>query len=148
MEKVLINKSIDIDASKEKIWDVLTRDEMTRSWYKAFNEGAYAVTDWRQDSKVIFKDGSENGMIGRIVASEPGKIISTEFEGMLVNGVEDYDSQDAKNIKGYKETYHISGEGNRSTLSIEQETSDEYGDMMQTMWDKALLLIKQLAESQ
>lgn len=148
MEKVLINKSIDIDASKEKIWNVLTRDEMTRSWYKAFNEGAYAVTDWRQDSKVIFKDGSENGMIGRIVASEPGKIISTEFEGMLVNGVEDYDSQDAKNIKGYKETYQISGEGNRSTLSIEQETSDEYGDMMQTMWDKALLLIKQLAESQ
>ena len=148
MEKVLINKSIDINASKEKVWDVLTKDDMTRSWYKAFNTGAYAETDWKQGSKVIFKDGTENGMIGKIVASIPGKIISTEFEGMLVNGVEDYDSQDAKNIKGYKETYHISGEGNKSTLSIEQETSDEYGDMMQTMWDKALLLIKQLAESQ
>lgn len=148
MEKVIINKSIDIGASKEKVWNVLTRDEMTRSWYKAFNDGAYAETDWKQGSKVIFKDGTENGMIGKIVASEPGKIISTEFEGMLVNGVEDYDSQDAKNIKGFKETYHISGDGNQSTLLIEQETSDEYGDMMQTMWDKALLLIKQLAESQ
>lgn len=147
MEKVIIKKSIGINASKEKLWDVLTKDEMTRSWYKAFNPGAYAETDWKQGSKVIFKDGSENGMIGNIVASEPGKIISTEFDGMLVNGVEDYDSQDAKNIKGFKETYHISGEGNKSTLSIEQETAAEYGDMMQTMWDKALPLIKELAES-
>ncbi len=147
MEKVIINKSIDINASKEKLWDVLTKDEMTRAWYAAFSMGSYAETDWQQDSKVIFKDGTGNGMIGKIVASVPGKIISTEFEGMLVNGIEDYDSQDAKNIKGYKETYNISGDGNQSTLSIEQETSDEYGDMMQTMWGKALLLIKQLAES-
>lgn len=147
MEKVIINKSIDIDASKEKVWNVLTIDEMTRSWYTAFNMGSYAETDWKQGSKVVFKDGTGNGMIGRITASVPGKIISTEFTGMLVNGVEDYESEDAKNIKGYKETYHISGEGNKSTLSIEQKTSDEYGDMMQTMWDKALPLIKQLAES-
>ncbi|MBA2498670.1 MAG: SRPBCC domain-containing protein [Chitinophagaceae bacterium] len=147
MEKVIIKKSIDIKASKEKVWDVLTKDEMTKSWYTAFNPGTYAETDWKQGSEVIFKDGTENGMIGKIVASVPGQIISTEFTGTLVNGVEDYESEAARNIKGFKETYYISSEGNKSKLSIEQETSDEYGDMMQTMWDKALPLIKQLAES-
>ena len=147
MEKILVKKSIDINAPKEKIWDVLTTDHLIRDWYTSFHEGSYAETDWKEGSKVIFRDGEGNGMIGKIVASKPYEIISTEFLGMIVKGKEDTESEEAKNMKGYFETYRISGSDNNYTLDIELDTTDEYADMFQNMWDKALQRLKELAES-
>lgn len=148
MEKVLIKKSIDINAPRESIWHVLTNDSLLRDWYTAFQEGSYAETDWKEGSKVIFRDREGNGMIGKIAVNKPHEIISTEFQGMLVNGKEDTESQEANNIKGYFETYRISGTGNNNRLDIELDTSDEYADMFNNMWDKALQRIKELAENQ
>jgi len=147
MEKVLIKKSIDINAPREKIWHVLTDDALLRDWYNAFQAGSYAETDWKEGSKVIFRDSEGNGMIGKIAVNKPYEIISTEFQGMLVNGKEDTESQEANNIKGYFETYRISGTSNNNRLDIELDTSDEYADMFNNMWDKALQRIKELAEN-
>jgi hypothetical protein len=55
MEKMVIKKSVDIHASKEKIWNVLMDDHYSRQWYAEFSEGTYAETDWNEEAKLCFR---------------------------------------------------------------------------------------------
>ncbi len=147
MKKVLIQKSIDINAPAEQVWKTLTDDALTRQWYAEFSEGTYGDTDWEEGSKAIFVDATNCGMIGRIEqATRPEKIVIA-YEGQMVNGTEDYTSEVAQQIKGGKESYTLIQTNGATTLNIEQDMTDEYFDMMSGMWDKALLKIKTLSEN-
>ena len=55
-----IEKSIEIDAPIEKVYEVLTNPELVRGWASAFSEGTYAETDWQPGSTVEWKDKSGN----------------------------------------------------------------------------------------
>lgn len=141
-----IKKSIDVNASKEKVWEVLTADNYTRIWYAEFHEGSHATTDWKQGSKASFTDNDGNGIIGVIAVSEPYKEIVIEYSGMIMNGKEDFESDFAKAIKGGRETYILTEKGGVTTLDTEAPMSDEMYDEMSGLWDKALAKFKKLAE--
>lgn len=49
-----IEKSIKINAPKEKVWEVLVNNDLNQTWYAVFSEGTFAETDWKIGSKVIF----------------------------------------------------------------------------------------------
>ncbi|CAG5017485.1 hypothetical protein DYBT9275_05782 [Dyadobacter sp. CECT 9275] len=147
MEKKRIKKSITIDASKEKVWDVLMLDNYNSIWYACFSEGTVAVTDWQVGSKVIFKDGSENGLIGTVMINEPSKMLSVTYTGMLEGGKEDYESEAAKDFAGSEETYVLSENNNVTTLDISVDMGADYFDMMTEAWDHALVSIKELSEN-
>lgn len=146
MKMKAINKSIEINASKEKVWDVLIKDELLRVWYKEFMEGAYADTDWKEGSKVSFVDGNGMGMVGKVVTNDPYKTLSVELTGFLANGKEDYESEGAKAVKGSMETYRLSEKGDMVLLEIETGMGEDYYDQMSAAWDRALKVIKELAE--
>ena len=44
----MIIKDIDINASKEKVWNVLFDDATYRIWAASFMPGSYAVTDRKE----------------------------------------------------------------------------------------------------
>lgn len=147
MKTQTINKSIEINASKEKVWDVLIQDNYTRQWYSAFGgNGLPADTDWKVGSKAVFKDNSGNGMVSKIVKNKPGEILSMEYAGIVENGQEIYDSAHAKEWMGGRETYRLSDKNGVTRLDIEQDMAAEYYDDMNQSWDTALQKIKQLAE--
>src|SRR5688572_18979517 len=104
-----IKKSIEVNAPKERVWDVLLKDEFTRIWYAAFSEGSHADTDWKVGSKAIFTDHSKNGLIAKITANKTHELISMEYQGVVFEGKEDYDSSVAKTYKGGIESYRLSG---------------------------------------
>ena len=142
-----IEKSIELNASPEKVWKVLTEDHYVRQWYVPFMEGSYAETDWKQGSKVVFKDGAGSGMIGHIIENVPNKSLVVEFDGMMINNKEDYESKEAREAKGQKEAYRLTSNGNTTRLDVETGMTEEMYDMISVAWDKALQLIKRLAES-
>ena len=146
MKSKTIKKSIDINAPKEKVWDVLLNDKYTRIWYAEFSEGSHAETDWKLGSKAVFTDGSGCGMVGRIVENKPAEVISVEYEGTIINGVEDYESEMSKAVKGTRETYKLSEKNGVTHLDISCEMGEEYFDMMSAAWDRALQKIKGFAE--
>ncbi|RNI28979.1 SRPBCC family protein [Rufibacter latericius] len=146
MEKTTIKKEIDINAPKEKVWNILLEDQYVRQWYAAFSEGAFAETDWQLGSKVLFKDTTNNGMIAKVVENTPNELLSVSYEGLLVNGEEDTQSDDAKAVQGGYETYRLLDSVGGTQLAIEGDMTPEYFDMMSEAWDKALLKIKELAE--
>lgn len=141
-----IKKSIEIDASKEKVWDVLTEDDYTRDWYAIFSPGTYALTDWQLGSKVVFADDSGSGIIGRIIIHDPYELLSIEYYGVLNNNIEDFDSGEAQIFKGAHETYQLSSKEHKTLLNVEVDMSDGLFETMSRSWDEALLKIKSLAE--
>lgn len=148
MKKMLIQKSIDIQATPEQVWKVLTQDDLTRQWYALFSEGTYATTDqWQEGSRVDFKDATDCGMIARIDQNDPFKKLVIAYEGQIVNGKEDFTSEVAQQIKGGKESYTLTEQDGGTRLAITQDMTDEYYDMMSASWDKALEQIKSLSEN-
>ena len=141
-----MQKSIILNAPKEKVWEVLIEDKNIRKWYEAFSPGAYADTDWKEGSKAVFKDPSNNGLIAKVVANKPGEILSMEFTGELKNGIEIYDSPSVNAFKGGRETYRLSEKDGGTELSIEIDLDESWIESMSKMWDNALQKIKAMAE--
>lgn len=147
MSSNIIEKSIRITAPAAKVWEALLQDKHTRIWYAAFSEGSHAVTDWQLGSKAIFTDNSHCGIVGRITANEPYRLLSIVYEGVMTDGEEDYTSEGAQQVKGGREIYTLSEETNTTTLSVQQDISEAYLDFMNAAWDNALNKIKEISEN-
>ena len=147
MKKKTIKKSIDIHAPKEKVWDVLLNDKYTRLWYAAFSEGSHAETDWKVGSKAVFTDNSKSGLVGEVIAHRPNEFISIEYHGLISDGKEDYTSDEAKDVKGGRETYQLVEKGAMTRVLIELDMSETHFESMSEAWEKALQNIKALSET-
>ncbi len=141
-----IKKSIEINASPENVWDVLFNEKFNKSWYEEFSEGSRGETDWEVGSKAVFTDKTGNGLIAKITANKPYEILSMEYEGVVKDGVEIYDNDEANELKGGHEIYRLSGKEGITHLSIESDMSEEYLDRMASAWERALQKIKVLSE--
>jgi PhnB protein len=146
MKVKTIKKSIDINAPKQQVWDVLVKDEYTRDWYSVFSPGSHVETDWKEGGKAVFSDHSNCGMVAKIIANKPNEELAFEYTGFLKDGEEDYESEGAKALKGGKEIYLLRGENGSTHLEIASDMGDEWYDSMSLAWDKALQKLKQLAE--
>ncbi len=144
--------NIEINASREKVWDILFGKYTYPMWTTAFSEGSRAETDWQKGSKALFTDGSNRGMVSRIAENVPNEYMSIEHLGMYDNGVEDFDSEEVKRWAGAKENYTLTDLDGKTNLNIfmEMEESEENKQMIEMfagMWPKALAKVKELAEN-
>lgn len=136
-----------INAPREKVWSILWDDATYRQWTTAFSETSYAVTDWKKGSKVLFLDGEGSGMVSRIAENIPNEYMSIEHLGEVKDGVEDTDSDKVKAWAGSHENYTLKATGNGTELHIDMDITEEFKEMFEKMWPKALDKVKQLAES-
>lgn len=142
-----IQKTKEINAPKEKVWNVLLEDEYNRIWMAEFMEGSHAKTDWIVGHKVRFLDNDNNGLVGRIITKQPYDVIEMEYDGEVKNGEDDFDSEMAQQMKGSRENYYLSESNGVTTLKIEVDMGDDWIDMMSAAWDKALDKIEELSIS-
>ena len=146
MENRTIRKTITIKAPKELVWEAMLQDKYYQEWTAEFSEGSQVETDWELGSKAIFTDNTGNGIIARIVEKQPYKSIAVEFEGMVRQGKEDYESEEARQVKGSQESYLLTEENGSTRLDISSEMGEEYYEQMSQAWDRALQKLKHLAE--
>lgn len=140
MEK--LNFKITIDAPREKVWKVLWDDVTYPKWTSAFSPTSYAETDWNEGSKVLFTDGSGNGMVSRIAVKRPNEFMSFEHLGEVKDGVETKGEW-----AGALENYTLTQVGGKTELGVEMDSvGGEFAEMFKGMWPKALALIKELSE--
>ena len=143
-----IRFSTTIAAPKEKIWQAMLEDATYRQWTSAFQEGSYAVTDWKEGSKALFLTPAGNGMLSKIVAHRPNEFLSIMHLGIVQNGVEVTDNDDAKGWAGALENYTLHESGNKSTLTIEMDVTDEYKKYFEETWPRALGKLKEIVEAE
>ena len=139
---------IEIDAPKEKIWNVLWNDETYRKWTAPFGEGSYAETDWEEGSRVLFLTPNGNGMVSRINKNDPHNFMSIEHLGYVIEGVEDTTSEEVAQWKGALENYTLEMVNGKTQLLIETDIAEAYLDMFGEAWPKALQKVKELSEKQ
>lgn len=145
MEKIQF--SVDINASKEKIWSVLWDDATYRKWTSVYAEGSYAVSDWKEGSKILFLSPDGGGLVSRIAVSKPGEFMSFEHQGFVKDGVEDTTSEKVKEWAGAMENYTLVEKEGGITLTLDMDITETYKDYFTTISPKALQLVKQLAET-
>lgn len=143
--------NIEINASKEKVWNVLFGEQTYPIWTVPFSEGSRVETDWQKGSKALFLGPENSGMVSRIAENIPNEFMSIEHLGMYINGVEDYDSEEVKGWAGAKENYKLTDNNGKTHLHIlmemeETEKNKKIIEMFADMWPKALAIVKELSE--
>lgn len=137
---------ISISAPREKVWKVLWEKETYSQWTKPFSETSTAETDWQKGSKVLFGDGTGNGMVALIEENIPNEYMSIKHLGEMKNGVEDTTSDQVQQWAGAHENYTLKTSNGETELIIDMDITPEFAEMFNEAWPKALAKVKEISE--
>ncbi len=147
MEKLFVNKTIEINAPASKVWNALTEREHTDQWALEFTGGAefHIESDWNPGSPVLWT-GQDGSVIvqGNVTALESLKFL--RFTVFDVRG-EKPPVTDEDGI-----TYELTEQNGKTLLRISQgdfsgmADGEKYRDLSAEIWDRVLPKVKALAE--
>jgi uncharacterized protein YndB with AHSA1/START domain len=140
---------IKIDATREKVWNILWNDSTYPQWTAPFAEGSRAETDWKKGSKVLFLDGKGQGMVSTIVEKKPSEFMSFKHLGIVKDGVEDVDSPASQEWSGGFENYTLKSIEGGTELIVDMSANNipqEFVEYFEKTWPVALNKLKELAE--
>ena len=60
-----LHYSVDIDAPRQRVWEVLWDDKTYPDWTSAFMEGSRAVSDWKEGSRIQFLGPGGDGKVSQ-----------------------------------------------------------------------------------
>lgn len=138
--------SIDINATKEKVWNTLWQDETFRQWASIIDPGTYMVGTLKEGEAVQFIS-AENGYG---VTSLVEKVVPNEF--LLLR--HQADTQDTgqkerpKEWTGGAESYTLAEKDGITTLTVVFGVPPNLEEYFATTYPKALEQVKLLAEQQ
>jgi uncharacterized protein YndB with AHSA1/START domain len=147
MEKLFVNKTIEINAPASKVWNALTEREYTDQWVLEFTGGSefHIESDWKLGSPVLWT-GQDGSVIvqGNITALEPLKFLRfTVFDVRSEKPpVTDEDGITYELIEQNSKTQLNISQGDFSTMA----EGEKYRDLSAEIWDRVLLKVKALAE--
>lgn len=136
--------SVQINATKEKVWDTLWQDETLRQWAGIIDPGTHLVGDLKLGNQIQFISGNGYG-----VSSLVKQLTENEFLLLQHNA----DTQDeGKNTRdnqwtGGSESYRLTEQNHTTKLTVTFDVPPELEDYFQTTYPKALQKIKSLSEN-
>lgn len=134
---------IQINASPEKVWDVLWSEMTYRQWTTAFTDGSFYQGTLEEGSIVKFFDPNNNGMYSRVEKNVPNKEMKFLHLGEIYDGVESpQDWGDAT------ETYILEETEDGTRLKSEIHSPVEFIAFFEDKFPKALRIVKNLSENQ
>jgi uncharacterized protein YndB with AHSA1/START domain len=142
--------SINIKASAKKVWQVLWSDATYRQWTKIFSEGisdgSYAVSDWKQGSKIQFISSSGDGMFAIISELKPYERMAFSHQGEVKNFKEQPPKEGAESWTGAQEIYTLTEKDGNTNLEVTMDITSEYEQYFKDIFPKALQKVKEIAE--
>jgi uncharacterized protein YndB with AHSA1/START domain len=141
-----ISKAIEIKAPAETVWHVLFDPATYPEWTSAFMPGGTAETDWRTGSQARFTGPDGNGVLAVVSESNPPRLLSMTYLGIISAGEPDTTSEEARLFKDCKEIYRLNEDDGVTRLEIAADMPEKYYTDMTDAWDQALQSVKRLAE--
>jgi uncharacterized protein YndB with AHSA1/START domain len=150
MPKLFVDKTIEINAPAEKVWEALTKREHTDAWAAEFSSGGprfHIESDWKPDSPVLWK--IEDGTVvveGTVTALQPNRLLRFTV----------FDVRSAEKPRVTKKdgiTYELAEKNGRTTLHVLQgdfsvmKEGQKYQRMSAEIWERVLPKVKALAET-
>ena len=137
--------TVEIHASKEKVWDTLWQDATFRKWAGIIDPGTYMTGELTEGNEVQFIS-AENGYG---VTSLVEKVVEGEYL-VLRHSADTQDSgkqERAQEWSGGKESYILSEKDGITTLTAAFDVPAEMEDYFKDAYPKAFNRVKVLAES-
>jgi uncharacterized protein YndB with AHSA1/START domain len=142
-----------INAPIAKVWDTMLNDATYRVWTLEFNEGgSWFEGSWESGSKIKFfgpdpKTGDVGGMTSEIAENRPHEYISIRHLGFIQNGVEVFDTPEVKAWMPSYENYAFKSVDEHTThITVELTVPNDFKDMFNEMWPRALTKLKEMCE--
>lgn len=130
-----VSGQINIHASPEKIWEVITNPKYAKILGEIFDENAFVESEWKENSKVYFK-------------YEPNTIVST---GNITNLWENTYIQIDYNFNGYhyaeKFLLQVNEENNSVDFRIACGPYTQDFEAQQLVWKNWLKQVKEISEA-
>ncbi len=154
MGKQKLQFSITVNATKEKVWNVMLGEETYPLWTDVFMPGSHFEGDWSEGSKILFlapdETGKMSGSVFQIKENKPYEFVSMENIGMVQDGKEDTSSKEATMYAGALENYTFKEADGKTEVLVDlipvMDIPDDYKETYQDMWHTALQKLKELAE--
>ncbi len=145
--------SIIINAPREKVWDAMLSDATYREWTAPFNPGSRYDGNWEKGSKIKFigadpETGKEfGGMYAEIAENRLHEFVSIKHLGEIgADGTEiPWPGPEEAGFENYTFT---DKNGSTEVLVELSGIPDQWKQMMNDTWPKALEKLKEIAERQ
>ena len=141
---------ITIGNSPENIFKIMLADETFRKWTSAFDPNSHFNGSWEKGKKILFlgKDaaGNTSGMACRIRENIPGRFLSIETLGEVIDGKEITTGERAEIWRGSLENYTLDPAGKKTLLSIDTDIPADFRASFLELWPEALAKLKSLCE--
>lgn len=136
--------SIDISASKEKVWSIMWDDQTFRDWASIIDEGTYIEGVMAEGKKIQFI----SSINGYGVTSLIERLILNEYISFKHSADTKDDGQQIreKEWTGGQESYSLSEKEGITTLMVKTDVPQDQEKTFNTRLPKALQRIKTLAE--
>jgi len=142
---------IKINASTEKVYQVMLDKKKYSEWTAVFNPTSHYVGSWEKDSRILFigtdEDGTEGGMVSRIRENIPNRFVSIEHLGIIQNGKEVMTGPKVEQWEGAHENYTFEDDNGNTILKIDIDVVKEWKSYFEATWPKALNKLRSLCET-
>lgn len=135
--------SIEVRATKDRVWDTLWQDETLREWAGIIDPGTHMVGDLKEGSEVQFISGNGYGVTSLVEQLRPNEFLllrhRTDTQG---NGKVERE----KEWSGGEERYSLTEKDGITVLTVSFDVPAGMEEYFQVNYPKALNRVKVLAE--
>ena len=143
-----VTYNINIAASPQKVWDTMIGQETYKEWTAAAWPTSDFKGEWKQGEKLYFAGEDGSGTLATVTTFDPyKKILLTHIALLQPGNVEDTESEWSKKWIGSLEGYNFAEKDGSTELTIEMKIYDEWEDMFNKDWPKALARLKEICEA-
>ncbi|HHB1594763.1 TPA: SRPBCC domain-containing protein [Vibrio campbellii] len=142
-----LNYHVEIAATPQRVWSVLTDVELYKRWAQAFSPQSRFDGVWEEGGDITFFDPDMGGTRAVIDTVQP--LHKLEFHHVAIfnpDNRQQLDGNLASKWIGSREIYQIDTLDDRLLLSITIYTHSDFVSMFNHGWEKALPLIKTISE--
>jgi uncharacterized protein YndB with AHSA1/START domain len=148
MSRLYVDKTVEVDASAARVWEVLTCRTHTQDWASEFSLGGpqlHIESDWTLGSPVIWKEKRGGTVVeGTVTASVPHSLLRFTV----------FDPQGPRPLVGPDDgiTFKLTERAGKTVLWVSHgdfsrmADGARYRDLTDEIWDRALARIRRLAE--
>lgn len=136
--------SIEIHATKQKVWDTLWQDATFREWAGLIDPGTYMVGDLKEGNEVQYISAENGyGVTSLVERLTPGEHLLLRHSA----DTQDVGTRDReKEWTGGKESYSLAEKDGATTLTVAFDVPPELEEYFNINYPKALERVKVLAE--
>ncbi|MFD2600343.1 SRPBCC domain-containing protein [Sphingobacterium corticis] len=149
MEK--LHFEIKINAPAKIVVEQMIGKETYPKWTKPFSSTSDFEGGWNKGDKILFtsldKEGNKHGMVAKIAEHIPNEFISIHHYGVLEKGKEITEGPAVDSWANCFENYYYQENNGKTTVRVEVDSAEDHADYMESMWPKALDILKQLCEA-